>query len=1767
MSIYIGKTPISSAWSSVSATASNSSTPLILASDNKENFIQLQNFRFGQYKENNTASFQLYHSNVLLTNYSSNLLQHYPNSKILQNVAIQTDVRIGSNLTARNISSCNVTIYMNSGIPLRINSNNTDVFQIGLNGQTYFTCNLGIGVININPAYRLEVADSMRIQSNITVGKTMDTTKLNTNVIYGTDDISTRIEFNDTNIHLISANTIINNPNLVGNITYGATISLDQTTINQLEASNLQVANNKANQQAIYIDQLNIGGFANTATGNPLHVESYFSTPNKSIPIFVVDTLGRISSGKTTTNIPDPDYGYTYYIDKDRYPYLSGFFQYTSCNALQQMIINKQGYISIGSNQTQYPLQIVNPYTGYESNIPIIDSLIGLYQTGSNQYAYLQCYDCNQNIVLQITNTGKVLFGTESQYDASYQLEIQKRAYIRTLDTSNIFSTGGIDFMNSSLSNINILDTAKLYAQSGVMSNVFFNNLTVDNLNIDAFDYISKAPNYTEFRIVPERFLFYGSNLVMNPNPYFFEVEQTALPKDNVRIYANGGPTQGVNVIRTIGNNQQSQVRIYNCNDAVDSISRVILKANEDAFTFGVINLSTTPNGEAEGFITNNGDLTVRDRQLSINAGGIRIGEYVHFLKDGTTTIGYTTPGKRTLTVVGEAEFKNNAGQTALFIKDNGNIGIGTNTPRVGLELQSQTVYMSGNLGIGNLNPNYPVDVNGTVRATRVLGGFFDDVIGGSFSNLTPWSSSSTSNAYYISGNVGIGTTNPVVPFHLHSSNMDTRKHIEVGPVYYTGSWPPIASTFTQVVTSNVAATFTSNILAPFMPRYPPDYLTASSTTLSDKLYGNGTYVVTSSSTESGYDSYKAFDNSTSTYWASDSVTSVYNYNASSGAYQGTTILNGISGEWIKFSTPNTFALRKYIISAPARVTGAPDSTYDIVSPRSWTLIASANAGGSWTTLQTVTDGYIGTSSYTNTYHLNITNSYDVYALIVTQANASTDTYGQVAIRDLQFFEGSNQRSVSLGSYNTYKLVGNTSNASTIMSSSTVYNSGTYKVSMTSNYTQQSYLDLQYTFDTSAVPYTVTLTPNSYIQQSVLSGILSASDTNTFTTLSNAFISTVDTNPPLSLQLTYPTITDPILTYSIVGPSNNTYAPRKWTVLGSSDGISWTQINNQDSITWTTGETKTFTLTSPSTYSQYRYDFYRNNSATYAPLSIQRILTYGTLRTNIPSFNHTIYPSTISGYNQPPASNLSQLNISGSVIVGSNSMMSNLTPPNNSIIIDGSLGIGTTIPLRSLHVQGDTRIVGNMSNEGRLYIGTNSGGNIGGGIYFGGTRADTSYDHTVIENRTYVVSDIQKTELLFFKGNDTDSTSNGPDRIRMRAGEIRFDVYPTDTTDRYTECNVVMINSAGTMTVNHIMSTSNLMSASLQSRNSGVAAFYQYTYFSAGTYTLPAIPEYGCSQARIQMWGAGGGGAGGNIQGTINSAGTILGGAGGGGGGAYGEVILPYELLSNVTLTTTIGTGGAAGVYGAIATPITTTTNSTNATNGTAGTATTLTLTTNTFTYTTNSSNSSFSYTWTVNGGGGGSTSTTTTAGNLGAGGYPVTTANFTLSQKGGDGGRGGTANIGGGNGGALIGNGYAATGGGGGAGVPVANTPTYIYYSGGNSGNASKIESYLVGTTAFAYGDKFSLDGTRVTGITGRIGYSITDIYTGGTGGGGGYGTIFNGTAAYGYTGYTGGSPGGGGGGGASAREITSTSGNYINGYGGIGASGADGGLILTYY
>ena len=120
----------------------------------------------------------------------------------------------------------------------------------------------------------------------------------------------------------------------------------------------------------------------------------------------------------------------------------------------------------------------------------------------------------------------------------------------------------------------------------------------------------------------------------------------------------------------------------------------------------------------------------------------------------------------------------------------------------------------------------------------------------------------------------------------------------------------------------------------------------------------------------------------------------------------------------------------------------------------------------------------------------------------------------------------------------------------------------------------------------------------------------------------------------------------------------------------------------------------------------------------------------------------------------------------------------------------GNVGIGIT-PGYTLDVSGTAHC------SGILYVGNNSTatavGSEGGKIYLGGTYGDSAFDHNVIVSRLYAAN--ESSEMVLFKGNDP--AAAGPDRIRLRAGNICFDTYPAATTD-YSATNIRMtINESG----------------------------------------------------------------------------------------------------------------------------------------------------------------------------------------------------------------------------------------------------------------------------------------------------------------------------------------------------------------------------------
>ena len=726
MSISIGRNRVFNQVDNPLLIHTSFSNTLLLNSDTSNVIIVMDNYELGQRKSSNgsvSLSFDLNHKNEKLSSFTPTLASFLIDALFTSNVTIEKSLIIQQNISSSVLNTCNLELTTLIGDPVTISSNNQLLLNIRDDNTLYYAGKIGVGVYE--PNYQFEVSDSLYVHSNI---KT-DTLILN-QIKFGSNGSTTRIEIT-SNLILLDADTVqINNPVLTGEILF-EDISIINADIDRVFASNVYVYNKYLDQSGIYISQLNSIDppyFADTLNGNPITVDSYFYNVDATLRTFQVDTFGRISSGKTTASFGTPDYGFSYYIQQAREDYHSGFMNLETYKPFEQTIINSKGYLSIGSNVANHPLHITNPFTGFEANYVPNTSLIGLYQNTSNNGAFMRCFDCNMNYLLTLSSNGNILFGQHHQYDpVSYKLENSYKTFLNYLHVNKIYSQENIDCSKSTFSNIQQLYTCNIDVAYGVLSNVHAYSMSIDSLRTNAFECIDDLNDYEEFRIHSPRFLFYGSNMVMNPNRYFFQYEQPSLPDDNLRIYANGGPTRNVNVIHTIANNNYSTIRMTNCNTAINSVARIELIANENSYTFGVINKSTIEGALSEAFITNNPSLVTDNRQLNITSTGCRIGGQtgVHLQQTGKITINNTIDTTTNLNVKGNVAvytdtptplfsmvidktnpyvgintsvpyynlhvngtmFVNSNNITSLYVTNTGNVGIGTNTVRDGLDV------------------------------------------------------------------------------------------------------------------------------------------------------------------------------------------------------------------------------------------------------------------------------------------------------------------------------------------------------------------------------------------------------------------------------------------------------------------------------------------------------------------------------------------------------------------------------------------------------------------------------------------------------------------------------------------------------------------------------------------------------------------------------------------------------------------------------------------------------------------------------------------------------------------------------------------------------------------------------------------------------------------------------------------------------------------------------------------------------------------------
>jgi hypothetical protein len=193
-------------------------------------------------------------------------------------------------------------------------------------------------------------------------------------------------------------------------------------------------------------------------------------------------------------------------------------------------------------------------------------------------------------------------------------------------------------------------------------------------------------------------------------------------------------------------------------------------------------------------------------------------------------------------------------------------------------------------------------------------------------------------------GDVGIGQTDP-------QYKLDVAGTANVGAITMNSNvYAPnlqVAPTAANLVTWNSttgdlmdSGGLISNKLA-IVSEQPPAALTGDSTVVD----GHGRYKVTSSLQASGYDGWKCFDKDASTGWSTGDV-GAYN---SDGTYAGSNTLASVNGEWLKIEFPYKTTLRHISLVPLTWLTAVPED-FSIVASNddsTWIVLKSVS-GQAW---------------------------------------------------------------------------------------------------------------------------------------------------------------------------------------------------------------------------------------------------------------------------------------------------------------------------------------------------------------------------------------------------------------------------------------------------------------------------------------------------------------------------------------------------------------------------------------------------------------------------------------------------------------------------------------------------------------------------------------------------------------------------------------------------------------------------------------------------
>jgi len=253
-----------------------------------------------------------------------------------------------------------------------------------------------------------------------------------------------------------------------------------------------------------------------------------------------------------------------------------------------------------------------------------------------------------------------------------------------------------------------------------------------------------------------------------------------------------------------------------------------------------------------------------------------------------------------------------------------------------------------------------------------------------------------------LSGTASIGT--------LTTSNITHGSELTVTTNLLMGSGSTLTTSnivgspsLTLTANTNVVAEFTESTRY-YNVKEPRSAMTANSS------FG---YTASASSINTAsYDAYKAFDTGTTSNW----VSAAGKYNSSTGAYEGSTTFEGVSGEWIKLQMPSSIKLSYINLYKP------PDSTSPN-PPKSGRIFASQD-GSTWTQIYSFTNLSYSSNDLA-VFNINSTNYYSYYNIVIESVITGW-SQSYTAIDEIEYYGTPYTAATNDGTDVIFKTVPNT---------------------------------------------------------------------------------------------------------------------------------------------------------------------------------------------------------------------------------------------------------------------------------------------------------------------------------------------------------------------------------------------------------------------------------------------------------------------------------------------------------------------------------------------------------------------------------------------------------------------------------------------------------------------------------------------------------------------------------------------------------------------